>query len=137
MMKNSAYYGSDLNKLIDEKCTRLMTCINVDCLLIKVSYKRIRFIESKHTHERMNKGQLTALRILMIVKHPTYRIESFIVRGEYPFYTAVVEIPGAHVYSVPTRKWTLDQKSLIKWLDFEQELGVPDEPDPIKVRGLE
>lgn len=114
-MKNENYYGSDLNRFIDEQCSHRMTCINVDCFLVKVAQKRIRFIESKHSQEGMKKGQKTALSLLSELVHPSYTIETFIVRGEYPYHTATVE-------NIVTAEITqLDQKALISWLNFESE----------------
>lgn len=114
-MKGSSYYGSDLNRLIDERCSRRMTCINIDCFLVKVAQKRIRFIESKHSGEGMKKGQKTSLGLLSGFIHPSYTIDSFIVRGEYPYHTAIVEnIATAEVIQ-------LDQRDLISWLNFEPE----------------
>ena len=115
-MKGSNYYGSDLNRFIDESCSHKMTCINIDCFLVKVSKKRIRFIESKHTKEGMKKGQKTALKLLSEMLHPSYTVETFVVRGDYPYNTATVE-------NIETGERTqLDQDTLIAWLDFEVEL---------------
>ena len=114
-MKNKNYYGSDLNKFIDEECTRKMTCNNLDCYLIKVAYRRIRFIESKHTNEGMANSQRAGLQILEETRHVSYDIEVFIVRGEYPYHTAVIEDLHGH-------SWTLSQNHLRQWLNFEAEL---------------
>lgn len=63
-MKNDNYYGSDLNKFIDENCTHEMTSINMDGLQIRWSKKRLRIYESKHTTESLGKGQLDAMTYL-------------------------------------------------------------------------
>ena len=101
-----------------------MTCINIDCLLVKVAQKQIRFIESKHTTEGMQKGQKTALSLMTDLIHPSYTIETFIVRGEYPYHTATVE-------NIATNEvFQLNQEGLISWLNFETELEQI--PEPVK-----
>jgi len=116
MNGNPQYYGSDLNQFIDERCSHEMTCINIDCFMVKVAKRRIRFIESKHSKERMKKGQRTALLLLYDLTHPSYTVESFVVRGEYPYHRAKVE-------DIKTgESFDLSQEDLIAWLDFELEL---------------
>jgi hypothetical protein len=119
--KSDRYYGSDLNKFIDEFCSREMTCINIDCLLVKIKDKRIRFIESKHSIEGMPHSQLTALKILKRIfeskNNTPWRVEFYVVRGDYPYDedVEIQEIGSSKVYQ-PT------QQELIKWLNFELEL---------------
>jgi len=114
-MKNNNYYGSDLNQFIDERCSHKMTCMNIDCYLIKIAKKRIRFIESKHSHEGANKGQRTGLLLLSRLTHPEFKTETYLVRGEYPYNTATVE-------DMQGNSWELNQRDLILWLDFDIEL---------------
>lgn len=114
------YYGSDLNKFVDEFCSRNMTCINIDCLLVKFqsSLNRMRIIEFKHLNEKLNRPQFNALRALKEVVQPytDWKCEFYIVRGNYPFpYAVVQELESA-------RSVTLDQVELIEWLEFEREL---------------
>jgi len=47
------YFGSDLNKFVNENCSKEMTAINIDLLLYKRSKKHIRIIESKHKNEKI------------------------------------------------------------------------------------
>ncbi len=115
-MKSENYYGSDLNKFIDERCSREMTCMNIDCFLVKVSKKEIRFIESKHDGEGSGKGQRTGLRILSGLVHPDFIVGNYLVRGEYPFETAIVEnLATCEAFEV-------NQEDLIAWLNFEFSL---------------
>ena len=118
--KSEHYYGSDLNKFIDQFCTRRMTCNNIDCLLVKISQKRIRFIESKHNNENIPKSQFTALKILNSIfqtaKTP-WQIEFYIARGDYPFENGI-EIQDLN----SQQTFQLTQQELIRWLNFELEL---------------
>jgi hypothetical protein len=118
--KGPHYYGSDLNRFIDEKCSHEMYCINIDCVLVKVTKGRIRFIESKHTNESFPKSEKSVygiLKHLLSEVKTDWKIEFFIVAGEYPFETAEVsQFGNAEVF-------TLNQKQLIKWLNFEEELN--------------
>jgi len=96
-----------------------MTCINIDCLLVKVSQKRIRFIESKHDCEHVPKSQLAALQILNSVTSTStskWKVEYYLVRGDPPYTTVEID-------EVPTGKHTTVPKSeLIKWLNFQTEI---------------
>lgn len=116
-MKSENYYGSDLNKFIDERCSREMTCMNIDCFLVKVSKKEIRFIESKHEFENMGKGQKTGLRILTGLVHSDFVVGSYLVRGEYPYETGatITDLSNGNLFKV-------DQDDLIAWLNFEFSL---------------
>ena len=111
--KNNNYYGSDLNRLIDERCTRKMTCNNLDCVLVKVSQRKIRFIESKHINEGSKKGQQLLLDLLSQMNLNGWGIESYLVRGEYPYETASV----LNIKTKETR--IMNQQQLILWLNFE------------------
>jgi hypothetical protein len=115
------YYGSDLNRFIDEKCSREQTCINIDCYLLKIAKKRLRFIESKHTTEFAPRSQLTALKILQEIIRDSgnkqWKVEFYIVYGNYPFAEATqIEDLFENVKAV------LNQGQLVQWLNFEKEL---------------
>ena len=115
-LKNEHYYGSDLNKFIDEKCSHQMDCINIDCLQIKVSKKRIRFIESKKDNEHTPKSEIRAMNILkyLLSKQQEWKVEFCIVSGNYPF-------QSAEIFQFGTEElFTLNQEQLIKWLNFEE-----------------
>ena len=101
-----------------------MTATDVDCFFVKVSQKRLRFIESKHTTESMKKGQMIALLLLAQLQHPNYTIDCFVVRGEYPYDSAVVEDVKTH------EVFHVDQQTLTDWLNFKLELEPI--PEPVK-----
>jgi hypothetical protein len=114
------YYGSSLNEFIDHFCTHEMTCINIDCLLVRVSKHRLRFIEFKHETEALKKSQVTAFRILKNLLNSSdngWRCEFYVVRGNLPFqYATLQEVESDH-------KVTLSQFELIEWLEFEREVA--------------
>lgn len=121
--KNEHYYGSELNRFIDEKCSHQMTCINIDCLLVKIAKKRIRIIESKHSAEFAPKSQITALKILHNLIQPKdgWHVEFLMVYSDYP-YNGMTQIEDLdeNVLAI------LNQQQLIKWLNFEIELNEPE-----------
>ena len=101
-----------------------MTATDIDCFFVKVSEKRLRFIESKHTTEGTKKGQKIALTFLAQLTHPNYTVECFVVRGEYPYQMATVE-------NIATNEvFQLDQEGFISWVNFETELEQI--PEPVK-----
>ena len=126
-MRWDDFYNSDMNafhRFVNQYCTYQMTATDVDCFFVKVSQKRLRFIESKHTTEGMKKGQKIALKLLAELTHSNYTVECFVVRGEYPYQTATVE-------NLATNEvFQLDQVDFISWLNFEAELEQI--PEPVK-----
>ena len=60
------YYGSELNKFIDEYCDRNHTTNNIDCIQYKIFFNdwrnEIRIIEFKHLNEHFGANQLLLLR---------------------------------------------------------------------------
>ena len=58
------YFGSDFNKFVHEKCTKKLTCINIDTLLFKRSKGIIRFCEYKHRSEKKPNSQREILGVL-------------------------------------------------------------------------
>jgi len=120
-IKNDHYYGSDLNKFIDERCSREMTCNNIDCALLKMAQRRIRFIESKHYAEGMPKSQRQLLEILKwVTDHPEqkeWKLEYFIVVGNYPYRN------GANILEIGKNKtYSISNQALVDWLNFREEL---------------
>ena len=112
------YYGSELNKLVDEECTRLMTANNIDLIQHKKSHKAVRIIESKHTTEGMKKGQHDLLKLLTSIttignNGESVSFEVYIVYGDYPYETADV------VRFVDEKRVTVNHAGLIDFLDFE------------------
>ena len=120
-IKNEHYYGSQLNRFIDEKCSHEQTCINIDCYLVKVSKNRLRFIESKHSAEFAPKSQLTALRILQHIIQSSgnkqWKVDFYILYGDYPYNTRT-QVEDLF----ENTKGMLTQNQLIQWLNFEKEL---------------
>lgn len=124
-MNWNEFYNSDMNafhRFVNQYCSPEMTATDIDCFFVKVSQKRLRFIESKHTIEGMKKGQMIALLLLANLSHPNYSIECFVVRGEYPYDFAVVENAKTH------EVFHVDQQTLISWLNFDLELEPSPEP---------
>jgi len=115
--KNEHYYGSPLNRFIDEKCSHEMTCINIDCLLVKISKRKVRIIESKHLNEMLPRSQRTALTILKQIVDSSpqtdWSIEFYEVRGDYPYHKAEITR-----LNHPETRMILSQKALINWLNF-------------------
>ena len=117
-VKNENYYGSDLNEFIDLKCTRLMTAMNIDLIMHKKDKGMIRIIESKHSSERMKKGQKDLLYLLgrssaLISSALGMKFEVYIIYGDKPYNTAKIQnlSDGSDI--------VIDQKVLIKFLNFE------------------
>ena len=106
------YYGSDLNKFIDEFCTRKMTAINIDLLTYKRSLHHMRVIESKHRYENMPPSQFEALQIFSRAEIPGIKFGVYIVRGNYPF--EIVEIKN--VKTGESREF--DRKGLLDFLNY-------------------
>jgi len=118
--KTDNYYASDLNKFIDEYCSHEMYCINIDCLLMKVSQKRIRFIEFKHTIEDYPKSEKSVLHTLryLLTKNGEWKTEFFVVMGDPPFdITHIFDLDGNEL------KTFTSKIELISWLNFEKELS--------------
>ena len=115
-IKNAQYYGSDLNKFIDERCSHKMDSINIDCLQIKVAKKRIRFIESKKDREHTTKSEIRAFKILryLLSKQTEWDIEFCVISGNYPFQTAEIYVFGTE------ERFRLEQDELIKYLEFKR-----------------
>ena len=115
------YFGSDLNKWVDDFCTREMTHINIDGLSHKKSKNIVRIIESKHSKEGMPQSQRDVLKLLAeyfskidkrtVMFHHTF--ECYVVRGDFPY--EVVEVEDL----VNDTKFTLDNENLKNFLDFE------------------
>jgi len=115
--KNDNYYGSVLNEFIDKNCSHQMTCMNIDCFMLKRSKRRIRIIESKHINEKMPYPQLEGLKAMKtFTPRMGWTLEVYIVTGNPPYETAEVqEIDSDKIYK-------LNRSSLIEWLNFEKEL---------------
>ena len=81
--KDCRYFASDLNKFVNENCTKKITAGNIDLFmfLIKRNEERTIFIESKHSEEHENTAQIRAFRYFV----EKYKLPFYLVRGDYPY----------------------------------------------------
>jgi hypothetical protein len=120
----SHYYGSDFNKFVDRDCSHEMTCINMDCLMIKVADHKVRVIESKHNKELTPVSQDTALSILDEVfrysNGTKYKGECYKVVGDYPYTN------GAKIYRYrdDLSRNLHEKQSLMDWVNFKKDLEI-------------
>ena len=110
------YFGSDLNKFINEFCTKQMTAINIDLLTYKRSKKSMRIIESKHENENVPRSQFEVLDLMKDAELP--RCAAFgvyIIIGNYPYDTA-------KIHNLKTGKsWVVNRAGLIEFLEYRNE----------------
>jgi len=116
--KGDRYYGSDLNRFVDENCSRTMTAMNIDLIMHKKSKGAIRIIESKHGAEGMKKGQRDLLNLLG--KHSELigaalggKFEVYIIVGDPPYNKATI------INLLNDAQAEVDKMALIKFLNFE------------------
>ena len=115
------YFGSDLNKYVNENCSKQMTIINIDYLSYKRAKNIVRIIESKHSKERMPPSQREVLKIFaeffkkinQLIPMSKHTFECYIVRGDFPY--DIVEIEDL----VNDDKFKLDNEEFKKFLEFE------------------
>ena len=110
------YFGSDLNKFINEFCTKKMTAINIDLLTYKRSKKSMRIIESKHEHENIPRSQFEVLDLMKDAELP--RCAAFgvyIITGNYPYDTATI-----HNMKIG-KSWVVNRERLIEFLEYRNE----------------
>ena len=100
------YYGSDLNKLVAKKCRKDMTVINVDLAIYDYKRKEVKFIESKHSAEKLGLGQELFLKHLQKLGN-----DVFVVYGDMPYNSASI-----HSFK-ENRSITVDNINLIKFLN--------------------
>lgn len=120
------YYGSELNKFVNEKCNHEMTAINIDLIIYKASKSSIMIIESKHPNEGVGKGQYRLLKLLAdssesiarAIGSSTHRKFSFnvyIIIGDYPFDNAkIIRLKDKKIIAV-------NQSGLISFLEFNAD----------------
>lgn len=82
---NSNYYGSDLNKLVAEKCRVDMVVNNIDLIINDYKNNCIRIIESKHSKEKLSKGQE-----ILLKKLSKMGINTYCIYGDPPYDTAII-----------------------------------------------
>lgn len=95
-LKDCTYYGSPLNKLVDEECTRNMTAMNIDLIMYEKNKKIIRIIESKHENEHMGYAQRRLLMLLSIFEktikqYLDYNFEIYTIRGNPPYNSVSIQ----------------------------------------------
>ena len=122
MEKNDRYYGSDLNRFVDNNCMHEMTAINVDLMLFRWSKKTFYIVESKHTGEGMRKGQRQLLEFTAKILKVSNRLFPFtewkfgcyIVIGDEPYDSLKVED------LIKKRKFEIiGRKDVIAFLELE------------------
>lgn len=119
-LRNKQYIQSTLHNFIDDNCIREMIVIDIDLFMMKFNKDTIRFIECKREEEALGKGQRIALEVLGQMKHPTYKIRSYIVTGNHPFLKVRIEDLWGHTV-------TMFQNEFLSWLNFDFEIPRGDE----------
>lgn len=105
---NQNYYGSDLNKFVAEKCRTDMVVNNIDLIINDYKTKTIRIIESKHSKEKLSKGQ-----DILLSEITKKGICCYVVYGDYPY-------NNVEVYSYSSNKTKkMNKEELIKFLNNE------------------
>lgn len=104
---NKNYYGSDLNKFVATNCKKDMVVNNIDLIIDNYKGKRVKIVESKHSNEKLQKGQEILLKKLSKMGIPTY-----VVYGNEPY-------NHAKIYSFQTQTYKLvNRKELIEFLNY-------------------
>ena len=132
------YYGSDLNKFIANKCTKLMTVNNIDCVQYKSSLGYLRIVESKHPGEysaisqkQLQKVFVNIFSYLQVMRdydkmggwsdklpknYGVFVVETNILEnGELENNTAIIHDLLENV------TYTLTEEKFIRWLNFEYD----------------
>lgn len=106
------YFGSDLNKFINEYCSKEMTAINIDLLIYKRSRNSLRIIESKHENENIPRSQMEVLKVLSGLSLPGLQYGVYIIVGNFPYNTSTItNIATGEIRIV-------DNQELISFLEF-------------------
>lgn len=88
------YFGSKLNYFVSNFCKKTMVVNNIDMIINDYENKIISIIESKHDKEPVRQGQkltLTKLRQVLPKKENGWIIRVLVIRGNYPYDTAILE----------------------------------------------
>lgn len=119
--EEKSYFASDLNKYIQENLPRTFSCMNIDCLLLKLHSpdgKIFRIIESKHSSEKTRKSenmQNRTLETLQLLDNNNngIRVEVYKLIGDYPF-------NKAEIYSYKYKEWkTINNEEMNSFLQFD------------------
>lgn len=138
-LEEARYFGSDLNKFMNEKCRHGSFIVNnIDCITYCYEKLILRINESKHNKENWKSSQHNILQILAeILRHynQTYsnkgkqlrddidqfnrplimpnKCELFIIKGDYPYNELEAHNMIDYEFIV------LDnQEDIIKWLEY-------------------
>lgn len=117
-------YGSDYNKWLHYHCRPDMTVIDIDCVQWDYNKRILRLVESKHKDEITNRTshQFKLLRFLALMLRQlnktinTYTFELYIVTGDYPYDTLIVENLITHT------KQTLTGDEVKKFTNMEMSV---------------
>lgn len=103
---NENYYGSDLNKFVATYCKKDMVVNNIDLIINDYKNNSIRIIESKHSREKLSKGQ-----DILLQKLSKIGINTYCIWGDEPY-------EEAKIYSFQTKTFkNVNKKELINFLD--------------------
>lgn len=103
---NNNYYGSELNKFAAEQCRKDIVINNIDLIINNYKDNSLKIVESKHSNEKVSTGQR-----LLLKKLSNLGINTYIVRGDYPY-------DKAEVYSFQKDKaMVMGKEDLIKFLN--------------------
>lgn len=105
---NENYYGSLLNKFVAHNCKKDMVVNNIDLIINDYKTGNIKIIESKHSYEKLTKGQ-----DLLLKKLSKLGLNVYCIYGDPPYNTARI-----YSYSSNT-EITVNQETLIKFLNNE------------------
>ena len=117
------YFGSDLNKFVNEECTDKMTVNNIDLIQYKRSKNELRIIEYKHKNEKMPYSQRELLKIVAKVFKYLNKISRkmsfgvYVVSGNYPYEEAKIKD------LINKKTELLNQKELIDFLEFKDPIN--------------
>jgi len=134
LLKEARYYGSDLNKWIDENVSHNLTSINIDCMMVKIKKKKLRIIESKYPNEELKKGQRDALKILAaafklinevisrnpekVGRHRGWEFKVYLARGKPPYERLeITDLSNSKPFELKTKQ------QVAGWLSFEEING--------------
>ncbi len=119
--KELRYFGSDLNKFIQEECPDNMTVNNIDLIQFKRRKGIIRVIEYKNKGEHMPATQRELLEELAEVfsflneYYEKRKFEIYIIEGSYPYN----DVTAHDLISGETIKFKGDTKEFKRFLEFK------------------
>jgi hypothetical protein len=82
---NENYYGSELNKFAAENCRKDIVINNIDLIINNYKDNKLKIVESKHSKEKLSKGQ-----DILLKKLSKIGINVFVVYGDYPYNDSTV-----------------------------------------------